>query len=83
LKTNILKASGATKKQRVLALGLIIIGVAGIILPVLPGWPFIFWGLFILGGVSLIESVIIRFVPRKYKQKIHDFIEKTLGDKKR
>jgi len=43
---------------------LVIIGIAGIILPILPGWPFFFLGIIILGGDDQTRDRIIKRFPR-------------------
>ena len=53
--------------QRIFAIFLLVIGFLGIILPILPGWPFIFWGLFLLGGVGLIDQLFLKYLPKKYR----------------
>ena len=54
---------------------LILIGISGIILPMLPGWPLIFWGLFIIGGTVLVDRIILRYLPKKLRKKIIDWLE--------
>lgn len=56
----------------ILAIFLIIIGVAGIILPILPGWPFIFLGIFMIGGLPLLDKLILRHIPKKLRDRIFD-----------
>jgi len=51
---------------------LIIIGVAGVLLPIMPGWPFIFLGLFLIGGMPLLDRVILKHIPKKIRDKIFD-----------
>ena len=61
--------------RKILAIVLIIIGISGIILPVLPGWPFVFWGLFIIGGSALIDRTILKYFPKKFRKKILDWLK--------
>jgi len=61
--------------QRVFAIFLIVIGISGIILPILPGWPFVFWGLFLLGGIGLIDQLFLKHLPQKYRGLILMWIE--------
>ncbi len=42
--------------------GCMVLGLAGLILPILPGWPFIFYGLELLGLGFLIPVVLRDFV---------------------
>lgn len=56
---------------------LIVIGVLGILLPILPGWPFFFLGIIILGGDETTRDRIIVHFPkksRKYLVKVFDTI---------
>lgn len=62
--------------QSIFAIFLILIGISGIILPILPGWPLIFWGLFLLGGIGLIDHLFLRYLPQKYRGIIYMWIEK-------
>lgn len=61
---------------KILAIFLFIIGIAGIILPILPGWPFIFLALFIWGGTALLDRKILKYLPDKYRQKVINWLEK-------
>ncbi|MFA6492647.1 MAG: hypothetical protein WCV58_00670 [Patescibacteria group bacterium] len=61
--------------QRIFAVFLISIGVLGIVLPVLPGWPFFFWGIFLLGGLGLVDQLFLRYLPKKYRGLILMWIE--------
>lgn len=58
-----------------LALLLIVIGFSGVILPILPGWPLIFWGLFIIGGSALIDRTFLKYFPEKTKRRILKWLE--------
>jgi hypothetical protein len=51
-------------------ISLVIIGFLGIILPILPGWPFIFLGLFLIGGMPLIDQKILKYIPKKFRDRI-------------
>ena len=61
--------------KSIFATFLIIVGIFGVILPILPGWPFIFWGLFLFGGVGLIDQLFLRYLPQKYRGIILIWIE--------
>lgn len=54
-----------------------LIGMAGIILPILPGWPFIFAGLFIIGGTALLDRAFLKYLPDKYRRAIIDKLNKN------
>jgi hypothetical protein len=62
--------------QRSLAIFFIVIGLAGIVLPILPGWPFIFWGLFLLGGIGLVDQLFLKYLPEKYRGIVIMWLEK-------
>lgn len=47
--------------QYTLGIGCILLGVAGLILPILPGWPFIFYGLECVGLGFLIPVGVRTF----------------------
>jgi hypothetical protein len=51
--------------MKILAWFLIVLGILGIILPVLPGWPFFFIGLFILAGDDMTREKIVGWFPKK------------------
>lgn len=45
--------------------GLLLVGVAGLVLPVMPGWPFLAWGAIILApDVPFIARVLDRIAAR-------------------
>lgn len=51
---------------------MVIIGIIGLIMPILPGWLFIILGLIVLGykkEVLWIRDKIINFIKKKKKQK--------------
>ena len=51
--------------QRLSAWLLIVLGISGIILPILPGWPFFFLGIFILADDDSTREKIISWFPKK------------------
>jgi uncharacterized protein YqgC (DUF456 family) len=46
--------------------GCMLLGVAGLILPIMPGWPFIFYGLELL-GLGFLIPVFIKDLMRKFE----------------
>jgi uncharacterized membrane protein YbaN (DUF454 family) len=54
--------------QRIAAYSCLVVGVAGIVLPVLPGIPLLFVGLKLLGPDHPITRPVLKFV-RKFKRK--------------
>jgi hypothetical protein len=54
--------------QRIAAYSCLVVGVAGIVLPVLPGIPLLFVGLKLLGPDHPITRPMLKFV-RKFKRK--------------
>lgn len=59
----------------VVAVFFVIIGISGIILPILPGWPFIFLAIFLFGGIETLRGRVLRFLPIRWSQ----FIEKQIS----
>lgn len=53
----------------------VIIGISGIVLPILPGWPFIFVAIFLFGGIETLRKRVLRHLPVKWSQ----FIEKQIS----
>ena len=52
----------------VLAIACVLVGLAGIVLPVLPGWPFVIVGLVLLAGVNpWVRRGLHRFLNRHPK----------------
>lgn len=47
---------------------LFVIGIIGLIFPVVPGWALIFVGLFLFDTDSKIRRKIISLIPEKYRQ---------------
>ncbi len=54
---------------------LIFIGLLGIILPILPGWPLIFIGVTIIGGIETLHALLTKHLPKKAS----NYIEKKLS----
>lgn len=54
--------------QYTLGIGCLLLGIAGLILPILPGWPFIFYGLELVGLGFLIPAGVRSFAQRAGKQ---------------
>lgn len=52
----------------------LVLGVLGLILPIMPGWIFIFMALPFLDVEGKVAHRIVRFVPGKYKAKIHNIL---------
>jgi len=72
-----------TKKEIHLALKIIgtvsvLVGILGLLLPVLPGIPFLIIGFILLGEKSIITKRVIRKLPKPARDKI----EKTLENRK-
>lgn len=61
--------------RNIFAIFLIIIGFSGLILPILPGWPLIIWGLFIIGGSALVDKKILRYLPKKTRKRALNFLQ--------
>lgn len=59
----------------VVAVFFIIIGISGIILPILPGWPFIFAAIFLLGGIEGLRKKVFHYLPKKWVHYIEKQIE--------
>jgi uncharacterized membrane protein YbaN (DUF454 family) len=51
--------------MKILAWFFIVLGILGIILPILPGWPFFFLGLFILAEDDATREKIVGWFPRR------------------
>jgi hypothetical protein len=53
--------------KEIIGLGFIIVGLAGIILPILPGWIFIFYGMELL-GLGFLLPVFVKNFMRKVER---------------
>lgn len=58
------------------------IGVAGLVLPILPGWPFIAWGLITLAPDVPVFARLLGLVEDKVPR-LRPIIERVRGDARR
>lgn len=70
-----LKLKKLSLVQQIFAYFLLFIGFLGVILPIMPGVPFIFIGLYLLGGIGLIDQLFLKYLPDKYRGLIIMWIE--------
>lgn len=61
--------------MKILAWGFIILGILGILLPILPGWIFFFLGLFILGGDDATREKIVKWFPRRTQATVRKYFK--------
>jgi uncharacterized membrane protein YbaN (DUF454 family) len=66
---------------QVLGVFLLILGVLGILLPILPGWPLIFFGLLILGADVAFRDRIINIFPERFRPVIRHHADKIYAKK--
>ena len=55
----------------ILAFILIIIGITGLIFPIIPDWQLIIVGIIILDTRGVTRRKIISYLPRRYQEKAH------------
>lgn len=70
---------------QLLAYLLILLGLVGLLLPILPGWIFIILGVIILGEESFVGGHIYRRLPeraRQYLNTTRERLSKRFGSKK-
>lgn len=57
----------------------IILGVIGLIFPVIPGLVFLILGIIILGEESFVASWIINRLPQKQREKVKNYFSRRKG----
>lgn len=70
---------------QVIAYLLILIGIVGLLLPIVPGWIFIILGVIILGEESFVGGHIHRRLPegmRQYLNSTRERLNRRFGSKK-
>ena len=63
-----------------LGIFLILLGIFGIFMVFVPGWPFVFLGLFIILGKEKSREKILKHTPNKYKKLIEKYFDKIFHD---
>ena len=65
------------------ALGIffVFIGIVGIFMIIMPGWPFVFLGIFIILGKEKSIQKILKYTPQKYKKVVEEYFEKIYQKK--
>ena len=64
------------RSLKILGILFIILGVIGLIFPVIPGLIFLILGIIILGEESVVTGWIINRLPQKQRERVRDFFEK-------
>jgi len=59
---------------------LIFIGIIGIFMIIMPGWPFVFLGIFIILGKDKTRERILKRTPNKYKKTVEKYFDKIFHD---
>lgn len=60
---------------------LIFIGIIGIFMIIMPGWPFVFLGSFIILGKEKTLQKILKYTPQKYKKIVKEYFNKIFKEK--
>jgi len=61
----------------------IFVGFLGIILPILPGWPLLFLGIFILGGEEGLRRTFSKYFPKPIGDRLIKYLDKIYGRKEK
>lgn len=62
--------------RNALGIFLIFLGVLGIFMVILPGWPFIFLGLFIILGKDKSQKKLLKYTPKRYQERVKEYLDK-------
>jgi len=61
----------------------VLVGTLGIFLPILPGWPFLFLGIFILGGEEGLRKTFSKYFPKPIGNRILKYMDKIYANREK
>jgi len=64
-----------------LGIFLIFLGIIGIFMIIMPGWPFVFLGIFIILGKKKTIKRILKYTPKRYKKIVEQYFNKIFQKK--